>query len=226
MAKKADSKDEKEVVEIAATVSKIEQYIDKNQKKLTYSVAAILLIIIGVMLYKNYVVAPREAEAQNVIWHAQNAFANNLFEVALNGDETVTGFAEIVDSYGSTSVGNLARAYAGFCCVKLDLYNEAVSYLSAAKIDDPILTPLILSALGDSYVELEQYEKAASYFLDAAKVADHAMLSPKFLMKAGLVYEKLDQKQKAKEVYSTIKDKYESSSEGAIIDKYLIRVNL
>ena len=65
--------------------------------------------------------------------------------------------------------------------------------------------------------------KAIGYF-EKAGDKDNAVMSPVYLKKAGLVYESLNQPEKAEKAYTTIKDKYPKSTEAADIDKYLARV--
>jgi TolA-binding protein len=45
-------------------------------------------------------------------------------------------------------------------------------------------------------------------------------------MKAGLVYEKMNKKDKALDVYTQIKESYPTSNEATVIDKYITRVSL
>ncbi|HON52404.1 MAG TPA: tetratricopeptide repeat protein, partial [Bacteroidales bacterium] len=74
MAQSKETQEIKQFEKIESTLGKAELYIEKNQKKLTYIVGAILLLVAAFMAYRNFVVTPRESEAQNVIWQAQNAF--------------------------------------------------------------------------------------------------------------------------------------------------------
>ncbi|HRS19566.1 MAG TPA: tetratricopeptide repeat protein [Bacteroidales bacterium] len=226
MAQSKETQEIKQFEKIESTLGKAELYIEKNQKKLTYIVGAILLLVAAFMAYRNFVVTPRESEAQNVIWQAQNAFAKDSFKIALYGNESVMGFSEIVDEYGSTKAGNLARAYAGFCCIRLGEYENAIDYLEDFEVNDPIVMPLAKCAIGDAYTELGKYDKAVSNYLEAAKLSDHELTSPRFLMKAGLVYEKMNKKDKALDVYTQIKESYPTSNEATVIDKYITRVSL
>lgn len=226
MAQTNETNEPKQLEKIESTLGKAELYIEQNQKKLTYIVGAILLVIAGFMAYRSFVIAPREGEAQNLIWQAQQAFAKDSFNIALNGNESVVGFAEIAEDYSGTKAGNLARASAGFCCIKLGEYENAIEYLEDFEVNDPIVMPLAKCAVGDAYSELGKFDKAVTYYLEAANLSNHELTSPRFLMKAGMVYEKLGQKDKAKEVYTKIKDEYPTSNEATSIEKYITRVSL
>ena len=79
------------------------------------------------------------------------------------------------------------------------------------------------SCIGDAYVGLEDYKKALGYFEKAAAKVDN-MFAAGYLLKAGLVAEKLGDDAKALSFYKTIKDKYPQSMEGYDIDKYIGRI--
>lgn len=220
-----NNQDPKELEKIETTLSKAELFIENNQKLLTYIVGGILLIVAGYIGYKKFISEPREVEAQNTFWQAENYFRKDSFNIALHGNESVVGFEEIVDEYGSTKAGNLAKAYAGFCSLQLGEFDQAIDYLEDFETEDPIVGPLAISGIGDAYSETGKYEKAVEKYIEAADLANHELTSPKFLMKAGLTYEKLGKKDKALEVYTKIKDTYDTSPEAAQIDKYITRVS-
>jgi TolA-binding protein len=67
--------------------------------------------------------------------------------------------------------------------------------------------------MGDAYMEQKDYENAAKYYDKAAGYKPNKEFTPTYLMKAALAYEKLNQNDKAKEVYQTIIEKYWESAE-------------
>jgi TolA-binding protein len=74
-------------------------------------------------------------------------------------------------------------------------------------------------AMGDANMELNQTQKAADLYLEAAEMKKNEFTSPLFLMKAGMAYEELANLEKALEVYKKIKSDYPRSFEGREIDK-------
>lgn len=223
MAKKEEKKhDELENVQHALTST--EEFIEKYQKQILMGVAAIILIIVAVLLFRNYYLEPREVNAQNEMYKAQTAFAVDSFQIALEGDNKGSiGFKEIASEYSITASGNLASAYAGICYFKLGQYETAVKYLTQYDGDDTYFAGTVIGLTGDCYVELGETSKAISYF-DKAADLENTVISPVYLKKAGLVYESLKEPEKAEKEYTTIKEKYPKSPEAADIDKYLARV--
>ena len=73
------------------------------------------------------------------MYKAQNYFAVDSFQVALDGDnKDVMGFKEIASEYGITASGNLATAYAGICYYKLGQYEKAIKYLTQYDAGDDL----------------------------------------------------------------------------------------
>ncbi|MBO5824662.1 MAG: tetratricopeptide repeat protein, partial [Prevotella sp.] len=166
-------------------------FIEKNAKTITISVIAVIVIIVGIILYNNYVVEPRENEASTAIAKGQDLFGAQQFEVALNGDSaTFKGFVALASEYSDTKAGNHANLYAGLCYAKLDKWTEAAQYIEKFDTqDDKMISPAAIGALGNVYAHLEQLDKAVETLKKAAKMADNNSLSPTFLIQAGEILE-------------------------------------
>ena len=222
MAKKEEKKQD-DLANVEHALTSTEAFIEKYQKQILIGVATVVLIVLAILSFRNFYLEPREIAAQNEMYKSQSAFATDSFKVALDGNRESIGFKEIVSQYGITASGKLAAAYAGICYYKLGQYEDAVKYLSQFDGDDTYFTASVIGLTGDSYVELGETSKAISYFEKAADL-ENAIMSPVYLKKAGLVYESLNQPEKAEKEYTTIKEKYPKSPEASDIDKYLARV--
>ena len=135
------------------------------------------------------------------------------------------GFEAIIDQYGSTDAGNLAKAYAGICYFKLGENEKALNLLKSFSGSDEMISPAITGLIGDCYVNMGNVKEGISYFEKAANQANNEVISPAYLKKAGIAYESLKQYGDAVKVYTTIKEKYFNSMEAADIDKYIARAS-
>jgi tetratricopeptide (TPR) repeat protein len=158
----------------------------------------------------------RNSKAQDEIYAAQFLFEAGHY------DEALAQFEDVIDSYGSTKTGNLAKAYAGLCQKELKNYDEAIKYLKQFSGNDQLIAPAIEAALGDCYVETDQYAEAAKCFEKAAAATDNEAFSPLYLKKAGLAYEAQGDKNAALKAYNAIKDNWLQTTIGQ--DKYIYRV--
>ena len=208
-----------------------EAFFVKYQKPILIAVAAIILIIAGTFLYKNFVSEPREAEASTAIAKGQEFFANQEFEKALKGEGNYKGFVKLAADYSSTDAGNLANLYAGLCYANLNKWQDAVKYLDAfSPSDDAMISPAAIAALGNAYAHLQQLDKAVDNLKKAASMADkqaaegiNNSLSPTFLLQAAQILESQGKKAEANTLYQDIKKKYVAAPISNEIDKYIER---
>ena len=223
MAKK-EEKTQDELANVEHVLTTTEAFIEKYQKQILTGVGAIILVVLLIMSFKNFYLDKREIAAQTEMSKAQAAFATDSFRVALEGKGVQSiGFKEIVSEYGITASGKLAAAYAGICYYKLGQYENAIKYLSQFSAKDSYFSVSVIGLTGDCYVNLNENSKALSYFEKAAD-KDNVVLSPIYLKKAGLIYETLNQPEKAEKAYLKIKEKYPKSTEASDIDKFIARV--
>lgn len=208
-----------------------EAFFVKYQKPILIAVAAIILIIAGIFLYKNYVSGPREAEASTAIAKGQELFASQEFDKALKGDGNYKGFIKIASDYSSTDAGNLANLYAGLCYAGLNKWQDAVKYLEAfSTSDDAMISPAAVAALGNAYAHVNQLDKAVDNLKKAASMADkqaadgvNNSIAPTFLLQAAQILESQNKKADALKIYQEIKEKYVASPVSNEIDKYIER---
>ena len=219
MAKEIKNENVEAVVE---AVSKTEKFFNENGKLLSIIAAAVVVVAAGIFCINKFVYHPAQAEAQGQMAVAEEAFRAGDFELALNGDGNVLGFAQILDEYGSKA-GKAANFYAGVCELQLGNWDLAIKYLQAYNGKDAILKARALACLGDAYVGLEEYNKALGYYEKAAAVVNNVFAAG-YLLKAGVVAEKLGQNEKALAYYTQIKEQYPDSMEGYEIAKYIGRL--
>lgn len=214
----------KNEINVEEALSQSEAFIVKYKTAIIACVAAVIVVVAGVMLYRNYVSEPRAKEAAAALFKGEEYFGMNEYETALKGDSLgYAGFIKIADEYSSTPSGKLAKAYAGISYAQLGKYEDAVRYLSDFDGDDLMVGPAAIGTLGDCYANLNQLDKATAAFMEAASKADNNTLSPVYLKKAGIIFEKEGKYAEAVKAYTQIKEKYINSYQAMDIDKYIDR---
>ena len=199
-------------------VAKTEAFFEKNKKTIIGCLAAVVIIIAGIILFNNFYLTPRANEASTELAKSQTLFDMQQYDKALEG------FQKVAADYSSTDAGNLAQLYIGICQANLGKWQEAVDALeSFSGKDDQMITPAAEGALGNAYANLNQLDKAVEHLKKAAKMADNNTLSPVFLIQAGEILESQDKKAEALELYQQIKEKYQNSMQYQTIDKYIER---
>jgi tetratricopeptide (TPR) repeat protein len=213
-------------LEVGEIVSRSEQFLEKNQKSISYGVIGIILIVGAILGIRHGYLIPREKKAATAIFRGENYFAIDSFALALNGNGLdYSGFESIIDEYGGTKAGNLAKGYAGVCYFKLGDNEKAMKLLKSFSGKDNMISPALIGLIGDCYVNAGNVKEGISYFEKAAKEADNEAISPAFLKKAGIAYEHLKQYNEAAKAYTTIKEKYYNSMEASDIDRFITRAS-
>ncbi len=214
------------------SLNKQEELFLKFRKQILIAVAAVVVIIAGIVVYNTFVAGPRETKASTAIAKAQDAFAQNDYQKALNGDKTQEGFLAVIENYGGTDAANLAKLYAGLCYASLNKWQEAVKYLDDFSTQgDAMISPAATAALGNALAHTGDIDKAISTLKKAASMADseseegvNNSLSPSFLIQAARLLESQGKTADALAIYNDIKNKYVNSAAAQDIDKYIERV--
>lgn len=220
---KNDQETEDNFENLEEALSKTEQYIEKNQKKLITTSLVIIVVVLGIFAYQKFYKAPLNERAQNQLFEAQRYFEIDSFDYALNGDGNYPGFLKIINEFGSTTAGNISEYYAGISYLRMGKFQKAVDYLENFSSDDFLLSALSKAATGDAYMELGKTKQAASNYMDASSFNTNDFTTPIYLQKAGLAYEMLGEYDKALIAYETIEKDFIKSAEARDVEKYITR---
>ena len=217
-------KDEERLEKIESTLGKSEMFIEKNKKTIIIVVIAAIVVVLAFLGIKKFYWEPRQAAAANDIWHAEQYFDKGDFKTALEGDSINDGFKAVVEKYGSTKSGNLAKYYAGICSLQLGQFEDAIDYLKDFDSKDFIMSALALYNIGNAYMELGEMEQAADYYMQAAEKNHNITLSPMMMKIAGDTYDMMGDYKKALEVYNRIRADYPKSTEADHVQKNIAMV--
>ena len=223
MAKKSTAGDDR-MVAVEEALGKTEQFVEKNQKLLMYAIMGVIIVVLVYFGYQKFYISPMDKNAQDQIFMAQKYFEMDSLSRALYGDGNALGFLDIIDDYGRTKSGNLAKYYAGICYLKMGNFEEAIDYLESHDPVDQNIGPMAIGAIGDAYMELNEPDRAVDYYLEAANDVDNDFTSPMFLYKAGMTYEMLGAYEDAYDAYNRIFMEYYKSVEARSIERNIARM--
>lgn len=202
-------------------ISKITLWYAENEKKLTYVLVGLLVIVGGYYAY-DYYKKGQNAEAAEELYSIQKSFAQDSMDAILKGANGGMSAIDLADEYGGTKSGNLAKFYAGIAFFKKGDYETAMEYFKSFDAKgDPLLGPNRLGMIGDCYAALKNYEEAADYFEKAGKEDVNDLTTPHWLFKAGAAYEKMDDFDEAVEMYEYIIDNCPKVVASSQVEKYL-----
>ncbi len=201
--------------------------IQKFKKPIAIAITALIVILGGWYAYTNYMVKPKEEAAQDAIFKAQQYFAQDSLNLALNGDGTHRGFLYIINNYGGSKQAELAHYYAGVIYLKMGDFNNAVKYLKDFNTDAKQVQMMAYGCLGDAYSELGKNDEAVNYYKKASTTFEKdETIASEYLFRAGLKLESTGKNDEALKVYKELKERFPQTEKGYQADKYIYRLSI
>lgn len=204
-------------------VDRAKDFWGRSGKLVAAALGAVVLLVGGYFAYKAFVQAPKEKKAADAVFKAQDYYAKDSLDKALNGDAQFAGFEKIISQYGGTKSGELARYYAGSIYLKKGSFDKAINYLKDFSTDAPQVQARAYKLLGDAYAESGKHKDAADNYKKAGHhfEEDDAFSSEALFMAAYLYDRVLNDKPQAIELYKEIKQKFSQTQWSYEADKYL-----
>lgn len=188
----------------------------------------LLVGIGGYLAYKAFVQKPNEQKAAESIFKAQQYYSVDSFSLALNGDGINPGLLKIINNYGGTKAGNLARFYAGSSFLHLGDNAKAAQHLKEFSTDSKMIQARAYKLLADAYAgqgkngdALDNYKKAAHHFEeDEQNASDYLFMAGYFAARVA------NNKSEAINLFKELKEKYPRTQFGFEADKYLAQLGV
>ncbi len=202
----------------------IESWYENNKKILNGVLLGVLVLVAGLYAYNNFLQKPKNQKANEAIFMAQQYFAMDSMNLALNGDGNNYGFLKIIDKYGSTDAGNLSKFYAGRILLGNGEFDKAIKYLKDFDGEGTLVATVAQGNLGDAYMELGKTNDAIGHYKTATADDNDMFLTPLYLERLALAYELDGKEDKAIEAYKRIRTQFGSSTQARNAEKYLARL--
>jgi len=208
---------------LAQQLSKTEEFIENN-KKVVFGLGGVIALIIVAFFGYRYYMNNLNEEAQKEMFQAVYWYENEEYDLALNGDGNNFGFLAIVEDYGSTEAANLSNFYLGSIYLKKGEFQTTIDYLESFSSDDLLVQARAYALIGDAYMELGNYSKAADEYGKAGNYKSNKEFSPVYLLKQGLAYEKANDEEAAMGSYRSIVEDFSESKQKTEAEKHLSRL--
>ena len=170
----AEVKSARPRTESEAVVERAKDFWGRFGKIISIALGAVILLVGGFLIYKNFIQGPKEKKAADAIAKVQTSFDSirNLSGDTVNRfiDITIAESENVVKQYSSTKGGNLAHFYAGASYLIKGNFDKAVSHLKEFDGEDaPQIQARAYKLLGDAYAEQGKGKDAVDYYKKAAR---------------------------------------------------------
>ena len=214
--------------EEGAVVERAKDFWTRNGRVVTIAALAVIVLGAGYLAFKYLVQGPKEQKAADALAVAETYFRADSLGAALNGDGINPGFLKVIDQYGGTKAGNLARFYAGSLLLKQGKFAEAAKHLDEFDTDSKMVQARAYKLLGDAYAEqgknedaFKAYKNAAAHFPDDEQNASDYLFTAAYFSSRVLKNDK-----EAIELFKQLKQKFPRTERGFEAEKFLAQLGV
>lgn len=200
-------------------LEKVIKWYRKQEKMVNAVTIGIVVVVLLIMFYTLYWAPKRQAKAEVAIYKAEQYFAMDSVQTALNGDGTCEGLLDVIKTYPCTKTADRARFMAGSCYMKAGQLDDAIKMLKKCSTKSKMVSVQALGLIGDAYWEKNDLSSAAKYYKKATKKYPNDLLTPMYLLRYAMVCEAQGEWNKAIKAYETIQKEYTQSYEAMDVDK-------
>ena len=203
----------------------IRSWIDQNQRLAMYIVATPIVIVL-LWFWWNSKRAEWNETATTQLAKIIPYYDEGKYDQAIQGvpQEGAQGLKAIVDEYGSTPAGEIAKIYLANAYFQKKEYDQALEYYDDISVSDNMIEASALAGMAACYEAQGKYKDAAKYFEKAAAKNMVLTQAPDNLQRAAINYAAVGEKNKAKELLETIKKEFPTSSQARDIDRYIAEI--
>lgn len=205
---------------------KSQNFFEENKNKILMYAGAVAVVIIAIILYSNYRSNQNE-EAGTHLAKVMDLYDMGAYLEAIEGmqDKKVIGLKKIVQDYGSTENGEIAKIYLANSYAGLGKTDEALKYYEDYSGDIDIFQAAALAGQAGIKSAQGNYKEAAELYVKASRVSKTNVLNPDYLLQASINLIEAGDKDEAKDLLQTIKEQYKTSTANVQVDRYLSMLN-
>lgn len=225
--KKKLSKREMKQDTLVTSYIKVTGFYDQYKKHISIGITAVAVVIIATVIFlKNRAENNELATTQLSAIH--QLYDNGQYQVAIDGavERNLVGLKAIVEKYGSTASGDLARFYLADSYYQLGKFSEALEAFKDCSPSNALLKASRYAGIGACYEALGNYKDAADNFESAAgKDATDGAIA-EHLNDAARTYALAGDKSRALELLKRIKKNYPTTTAGREADRFITQLSV
>jgi TolA-binding protein len=221
--KKGISKREIKEDKLVTTYFETRRWIEENRRLVSYIVAVPIVLALVIWFVANNRRQNNERAATDLA-KVYQLYDQGQYKLAVDGipQENIRGLQSIVDEYGSTHSGEMAKLYLADCYFNLKDYDKAMKLYADVDLSDKLLTSSAIAGEAACYEAKGDHENAAMLYEKAASKYMTALQAPDDLFNAASNYARAGKKDKAVEILNRIKKEFPNTSYARDLERYLV----
>ena len=202
-------------------------FYEENKKNINIGVTTLIVIVAALFIYTKTRNADNE-KATTELAKVYSYYDNAQYQIAIDGvrERNIPGLTSIVDNYGSTHAGNMAKLYLADCYFNLRKFNDALKEYEDFSPDGELLTVTRYAGMGSCYEAMGKYKDAATNFEKAASQYSSDVSAAENFNAAARNYAAAGEKEQALELYRKIKRSYPTTSFAREADRYIAELSV
>lgn len=224
--KRISKKDIKEDELLKAYVS-VSSFYYANKRYVSYAVTGLVVVVVAMLIFINNRRASNEKAATELgkVFPLYDAAATSpgQYQRAIDGqpERGLMGLKTIVENYGNTESGGLARFYLANAYYNVGKYDEALRQFESFSSVNKLLEASAQAGIGSCYEAMGEYSKAAASYEKASGIISNPITTPEYLNSAARCYGKSGDREKAIALLKRLKQDYPSSQYARDVDRYI-----
>jgi tetratricopeptide (TPR) repeat protein len=212
---------------LISTYAKSVAWYEEHKRLLAIGAGAVAVVVLLAVVYTNN----RRANNEKAIAELGKVYEfvdNGQYQTALDGvpERNIPGLKAIVENYGGTEGGEMARFYMANAVYQLGNFAEALEAFEDFDAPDPVLSVSRLAGIAACHEALGDHAEAASYFEKAAGVTPRDVTAADNLHFAAQNYGQAGKRERALELYRKIKKEYPRSTVARDADRYIAQFSM
>lgn len=223
--KKKLSRKEIKEDKLVSTYYKAYGYFEENRSRVVTAVVILFAVLALVYFYINNRMENNRIAGQELS-RIMNIYDQGSYLEAIEGREgtNIIGLKKLVEDYGSSENGELAKIYLANSYNFLGRNDEALEYYEDYSGDNETFKATSLAGQAGIYAYRQDYGKAADLYLKASRVSEENPLNPEYMLNAGINYMNAGEDDEAKELFESIRKDYPTSTAFREVDRYLSQI--
>ncbi|HTY60002.1 MAG TPA: tetratricopeptide repeat protein [Bacteroidota bacterium] len=225
--KKKISKRELKEDALVSTYVKLTSFYEANKRNISIGLTVLVVAVFATVIYaKNR--SDNNEKAVTAMGAIFETFDAGQYQTAVDGipEKNIQGLKSIVDNYGNSAAGDIARFYLASAYLQLGRFDEALKEFDDCSPSGELLAVARLSGIGACYEAKGMFKEAAASFEKAATQYPKDISAAENLNNAARDYGQAGDREKAIDLYKRVKKNYPTTAFARDADRFIAQLSV